>query len=325
MIIFFGCCITAFILGICLTAITIVGLTDNVYADFIEDNKYGLLLISLYVLCYLVHLVVLSIKFMDHLLRKKLAYITICGFVHIPFIIYSSYESSGFLDYSIPTQVVLFTSTIIIYLVLLAHTILSIIFFFYTIICYCIFANKTYKAPPLTPDTSPIHFQQLPSQYTQDGIMLFSIAPGSTNHFRRRILETDIEQLKEQEITVVVSCLTPHDYIRLGIENYEEMLYQNNIQLIKCPMPDFWVPKSRYWYDEMATEVSNLLVKGEKVLVHCNSGKGRTGLFAAAVLSKILTNQKSKDYIKIIKLYLPGAFDTFLQRLYFHMYINNIK
>ena len=205
----------------------------------------------------------------------------------------------------------------------LAHTVLSFVCVGYIVVCFILFWHKTYKSPPSELTTTPITFSRMNPAIVKTGQLLFSIAPGSTNHYRRRTIDYDIDQLKQEGITTVVSCLTQNDIRRLHMENYEEALLENNIQLIKCPIVDFGVPSDVRTYDRTASTVAEILSHDGTVLIHCNSGRGRTGLFAAAVLSKLWPFKGGREIIKDIKQDLKGAFDTILQRLYFRCYIND--
>ena len=77
--------------------------------------------------------------------------------------------------------------------------------------------------------------------------------------------------------------------------------------------------------DQLSTRVAELIQSGSTVLVHCNSGKGRTGLFGGAVLDKLQNIHNGTEIIKLIRTDLKGAFDTFIQRMYFKMYIAGIN
>ena len=74
-------------------------------------------------------------------------------------------------------------------------------------------------------------------------------------------------------------------------------------------------------FDAVVREVVFRLGDGKRVLVHCNSGKGRTGLVVAAALARIAPALTASAAIAATRAAVPGAFDTFLQRLYLRVYV----
>jgi Tyrosine phosphatase family len=53
---------------------------------------------------------------------------------------------------------------------------------------------------------------------------------------------------------------------------------------IECPIVDFGVPKDAASLRAVAESVAGRLRAGERVLVHCGAGRGRSGMFAICVL-----------------------------------------
>jgi len=53
---------------------------------------------------------------------------------------------------------------------------------------------------------------------------------------------------------------------------------------VSFPVPDYGVPTDRARFAALARDVAAGLRTGERVLVHCGAGIGRTGTFAACVL-----------------------------------------
>ncbi|EKE42597.1 hypothetical protein ENUP19_0054G0087 [Entamoeba nuttalli] len=318
------CSVIAFIEFICSVGIIIVGFSTDLFDQQIEDNKPGTILLCCYTIVYSLLISFGSIKIMNHLFKMVLIIIVLLGYLNIVPVVFSLLQLFSLDSFDTWIMIIIIILTLIIDIFFLLHSLFSIYFTVYCFVCYILFLNKTYSKPPNNISTDDIGFTQLTEDMSSNGVMYFSYAPGSTNHFRRRVLENDIQQLTNKCITTVVCCLTNNDLTRLNMNGYQQVLESHGITYLHCPMVDYWIPENRALYDSMINRVKTVLENGEVVLVHCNSGKGRTGLFAAGVLSKILPGESSSYYIKQIRLCLPGAFDTFLQRLYFHMYINKI-
>ena len=125
----------------------------------------------------------------------------------------------------------------------------------YYSLCYLVFMNKTYRSPPTEQTQTPLITQSLPKDITGAGIMYFSQAPGSTNHFRRRSISTDVIELKEKNIAAIAVCLTHNDIKRLHLETYRETMEENNIQFIHCPIVDFWFPSDMELFNQQVENV----------------------------------------------------------------------
>ena len=76
---------------------------------------------------------------------------------------------------------------------------------------------------------------------------------------------------------VEVTAKSP-DYARALAEGLGQ------IQVWVCPIADYSVPADSVSFDELVVEASAGLHRGHSILVHCNAGIGRTGLFAICLL-----------------------------------------
>jgi protein-tyrosine phosphatase len=68
--------------------------------------------------------------------------------------------------------------------------------------------------------------------------------------------------------------------------NESVLCRQNGIDFIRYPIKDRNVPKDLNSYLNLITEIDKRLDKGEKIIIHCRMGIGRTGITAASVLTK---------------------------------------
>lgn len=73
--------------------------------------------------------------------------------------------------------------------------------------------------------------------------------------------------------------------IRLTASYEHPSIYPDVVEVISFPIPDFQVPGEGW--AELIHEVIGRLESGQKVLVHCMGGHGRTGLFLASIIAKL--------------------------------------
>lgn len=102
---------------------------------------------------------------------------------------------------------------------------------------------------------------------------------------RTRPLECVWGELRRERIDLIV-CLADLAEVRA-----KSLAYSVAIQAKTVPcahrvlaIPDWGVPRDRQAFWALAMEVAARLRAGERVLVHCGAGIGRTGAFAISVL-----------------------------------------
>ena len=126
------------------------------------------------------------------------------------------------------------------------------------------------------------------------------------NFFDSSLFAKDLEIIKKQKIKIIVSLLPDLEINKLGFNDF--IWSKKEIEYLKFPIDDFGVPSINK-YNELKKLISFIkenLMLSKYVLIHCNGGKGRSGMIAALVLKAM----KEKDTINKVRENVFGAIET---------------
>jgi len=111
-----------------------------------------------------------------------------------------------------------------------------------------------------------------------------SMCPGRNKRNWRRDLSEDIKKLKTHKIQTVVTLVCQEELNSMGIPDLHMRLNEHDIETVHFQIKDKWVPE---YMEDLVAMVQMMLVRIERqrcILVHCNGGKGRTGLVVVSTL-----------------------------------------
>lgn len=85
--------------------------------------------------------------------------------------------------------------------------------------------------------------------------------------------------------TSVISLLEPFEYQELEVPNLPDA-FARRFHWLNLPIPDQQAPDNAWTehWETIRTDIKNGLNRGEKFLIHCKGGFGRTGTIAAMIL-----------------------------------------
>jgi protein-tyrosine phosphatase len=161
------------------------------------------------------------------------------------------------------------------------------------------------------------------------GLIGMTICPGKKGPslhggLWNRDLKADMEFIRQTwRADVMVTLLEKHEFKMLGIEAMQEFSSEKikPMQWIHLEITDGGIPDERFeqpWLQVRAQLIS-ALANGERVLVHCRGGLGRTGLVVAKLL--IETGVSPDEAIKSVRTARKGAIETEEQE----NYVRNIR
>ena len=122
----------------------------------------------------------------------------------------------------------------------------------------------------------------------------------------------DLQIIKKQKVKIVVSLLPDNEKNKLGLDDL--IWSKEEVEYIQFPINDFSVPPKKKFNElkKLILFIKENLMLSKYVLIHCNGGKGRSGMIAALVLKAM----KEKDPIKKVREKVIGAIETEEQEIF---------
>ena len=132
------------------------------------------------------------------------------------------------------------------------------------------------------------------------------------NIFDSSLFLKDLQIIKKQKIKIVVSLLPDNEKNKLGLDDF--IWSKEEVDYIQFPINDFSVPPKKKFNElkKLISFIKENLMLSKHVLIHCNGGKGRSGMIAALVLKAM----KEKDPIKKVREKVIGAIETEEQEIF---------
>lgn len=124
---------------------------------------------------------------------------------------------------------------------------------------------------------------------------------------------TDLATLAE-EVSSVTTVLSDEEMEFLELEGMGEQLEAHGVHWKHFKLRDKWIPWDSKAFLELLLPLIHRLEARQSILVHCNGGKGRTGLVVAALL---MSQQKSlSEALGLMRRVRPGMLRNPLQQLF---------
>lgn len=158
-------------------------------------------------------------------------------------------------------------------------------------------------------DNFPISWIPVPGKDNQSfGV---SNCPGKhqNSSLKKLNLKNDLNSIWNQEINCIVSLITKDELKKLDINDFDKTITEYGFEHYSVEIQDLGIPSTNQLGTfKILTKNIIVAIKTEKkVLIHCNAGLGRSGLFAG-ILVKEMTDIKHP--IEYIRKFRKGAIET---------------
>jgi protein tyrosine phosphatase len=159
----------------------------------------------------------------------------------------------------------------------------------------------------------------LPPMHANGGLIGMSRAPGRKKGLEQRSLPADLADLHHNHrVNRIFTLLEQRELDAMECASMGPMaLTRHGIQWVHFTVRDKWIPTETSAFLETAVRaIVTAVIAGERVLVHCNGGKGRTGTAVAAALLVLGAVDGLCGAIQLMRAHRPGMLRNPLQQLY---------
>ena len=172
-------------------------------------------------------------------------------------------------------------------------------------------------APTLKDSTSsPLQIDEISFDKGEGGLGL-TICPGKRDSYKwNRNLQEDLSVIRNWGASTVVTLIEAHEFDLLKVDRLGEEVQKLGMRWIHLPIPDVDVPDQRFEQEWVVAgpEIHGRIRAGEKILIHCRGGLGRTGLVAGLIL--VERGCAPSDAIQQIRAVRRHAIETPSQEQY---------
>ena len=158
-------------------------------------------------------------------------------------------------------------------------------------------------------DNFPISWIPVPGKDNQSfGV---SNCPGKHQNslLKKLSLKNDLNSIWNQEINCIVSLITKDELKKLDINDFDKTITEYGFEHYSLEIQDLAIPSTNQLGTfKILTKNIIVAIKTEKkVLIHCNAGLGRSGLFAGILVKEMTDINHPIDYIRKFR---KGAIET---------------
>jgi len=157
------------------------------------------------------------------------------------------------------------------------------------------------------------------------GMIGMTLCPGKKQKYAysgswNRDLDTDLKVIRDWGAKALVCLIEEQEFTELGVIDLPEKTKSSGIAWHHLPIQDGSVPDSSFEeeWENVREHIHEIIYAGDKVVLHCKGGLGRTGLVAAMIL--VETRMDTDEAIRTVRFARQGAIETAQQVFYIKNY-----
>lgn len=173
-----------------------------------------------------------------------------------------------------------------------------------------------------TSETHPLRVDPLP---VGNGLLGLTFCPGKRGDSVygapwARDLDIDLLAIRDWGAGLVVTLMERFEFDLLGVPDLPDRVVAAGMSWTHLPIRDVDVPSDPFdaVWPEVRVDLMRRLAAGERVLLHCRGGLGRTGLVAGLLLIEHGVDPESA--IRRVRKARPGTIETRGQEAYVRAY-----
>lgn len=162
---------------------------------------------------------------------------------------------------------------------------------------------------------------------SKEGAVGVTFAPGKTQEFAMtgrwaRDLNLDLTTVKAWGASRLISLLEPWEFEELRIPTLPEAAQSLGITWTGLPITDGAAPDDRLLsqWPALCELLTQELLEGARVVVHCKGGLGRAGTVASMLLLETGTVDNASEAMRVVRAVRPGAIETPEQEAFLHQW-----
>ncbi|MBT5911773.1 protein-tyrosine phosphatase family protein [Alphaproteobacteria bacterium] len=131
-----------------------------------------------------------------------------------------------------------------------------------------------------------------------------------------RNLSADFETIEKWNADALISLNQNEEFTTLGVPEFTKLAKVQNFDWYHLPIHDFGMPGPEFnaAWDQHGSNILQMVNGGARLIIHCAYGLGRSGTFAAKILTAF--DICPKIAIEQVRRARPGAIESLIQEQY---------